>query len=408
MSAHAGLEEGVGVDLATDRKASRALFAAGFTVFELLYFVQSLLPIFAAEFHVSPAESSLTLSGTTGVMGIALLLSGIVSDGVGRKRIMVISLVSSSLLTIAMAFVHGWGGILGLRILMGLTLSGVQGVAMAYLAEESDTRTFGTSLGLFISGSAIGGMVGRLAISALADHFGWRAATAVMGLLALAASIYFWRTLPASRNFVRTTPGIHALMRGFASILRDRVFLLLFAVGFLLMGSFVTTYNYITFRLLEPPFSLSHTVVGLVFLVYLTGIVGSPLIGGLSSRLGPARVLWAMPVLVLAGLLLTLPDAWPLVLLGLAILTFGFFSGHSVASGWVSRRASQNRALAASLYLFAYYQGSSLLGTTGGVFWQTWSWAGVCGLTAALALTCIAIALYLRARGGDLPVKITP
>ena len=178
------------------------------------------------------------------------------------------------------------------------------------------------------------------------------------------------------------------------------MFLLLFVVGFLLMGGFVTTYNYVTFRLVAPPFSLSHTMVGLVFLVYVTGIIGSPWIGSLSSRKGPAQVLWMMLVLMLVGLLLTLPDHWPVVLLGLSILTFGFFSGHSVASGWVSRRASQNRALAASLYLFAYYQGSSILGTAGGVFWQEWAWPGVCGLTASLAILGLGIALHLRAREG--------
>lgn len=378
------------------RKASWALFAAGFTIFGLLYYVQSLLPVFSGYFGVTPAESSLALSATTGVMAFALLLSGIVSDVVGRKAIMVFSLLSSAILTVLMAFAPSWEVVIGIRLLMGITLSGVQAVAMAYLAEEIEPRAFGMSLGLFISGSALGGMVGRLVVSVITDFTDWRMATGFMGAVGVIASLYFWKNLPRSRFFIRTTPGLKALMEGFGSILKDRVFVLLFVMGFLLMGGFVTSYNYITYRLVDAPFGLSQTFVGLIFLVYLTGIFGSTWIGDMASKRGHSNVLWIMLLIMLSGLLLTLPDHLFIVMIGLALLTFGFFSGHSVASGWVSRRAARNRALAASLYLFAYYQGSAILGTSGGFFWQGAGWGGVVALTASLAFVGLLIALYLQ------------
>lgn len=372
------------------------MFAGGFTTFSLLYFVQSLLPVFAGSFAVSPATSSLALSGTTGVLAVALPLSGIVSDRIGRKRIMVVSLLASALLTLVMALAPTWPALLATRVLMGVTLSGVQAVAMAYLAEEIEPRAFGMSLGLFISGSAIGGMAGRLTVAAFADLAGWRAATAVMGALALAASLVFWRILPTSRQFRRSTADLASLRAGVTAIMRDRVFLLLFLTGFLLMGGFVSAFNYITFRLLEPPFALSQAAVGSVFLVYVTGIFGSTWIGDMASRKGKAAVLWVLLVVMLVGLLATLPPVLPLVVAGLALAAFGFFSGHSVASGWVAQRAATNRALAASLYLFAYYQGSSVIGTLGGFFWEGAGWPGVVGLTGGLVVANLVIALTLR------------
>lgn len=378
------------------RQTNWALFSAGFTVFSLLYFVQSLLPVFSRDFGVTPAQSSLVLSTTTGVLAFALLVSGIVSDVVGRKRLMLFSLVTSALATIVMALMPSWWGVVGVRIFMGISLSGVQAAAMAYLAEEMEPRAFGVSLGLFISGSAIGGMAGRLLVSVIADHADWRVATATMGLIGLGASLYFWKALPSSRHFVRRSPGMHAIYESLAGILRDPVFLLLCLVGFLLMGSFVTTYNYVTYRLVEPPFALSQTFVGLVFLVYLVGIAGPTFIGHLASRHGHAAVLWGTLVIMLAGLLATVPDKLVFVLGGLAVLTFGFFSGHSVASGWVSYRAKRDRALAASVYLFAYYQGSSVFGTVGGVFWQHGRWPAVVALTAGLTVSALAVAIGLR------------
>ena len=105
------------------------------------------------------------------------------------------------------------------------------------------------------------------------------------------------------------------------------------------MGSFVTVYNYVGFRLLAPPFGLSQTVVASIFLVYLVGTVSSAAVGSLAGRIGRRRVLWAMILLMLAGLALTLADTLPLLVAGMAVFTFGFFGAHSVVSSWVGIRA---------------------------------------------------------------------
>ena len=253
----------------------------------------------------------------------------------------------------------------------------------------------GATMGLFISGGALGGLFGRLFVSALADATGWREATLAMAVIALVASVFFARSLPPSRNFQPQQLRIGQLASSAKKILRDPVLLKLIATGFLLMGAFVTTFNYMTYRLVEAPFNLSHSMVGLVFLVYLTGMSGSASIGNLASRRNRGSVLFCVLVLLLAGIVLTLSDNLLVVIIGLALLTFAFFSGHSIASSWTSSRATQSRALAASLYLFAYYQGSSLLGTGGGYLWQSWGWSGVVVLTSGLTIVAGLISIGL-------------
>jgi len=372
-----------------------ALFAAGFTTFGLLYYVQSLLPIFSEVMDVTPAQSSLALSLTTGVMAFALLFAGAVSDAVGRKRIMALSMAASSALTLAMAFTPNWGTILAIRLLMGLTLSGVQSVSMAYLSEEVAPRSFGGALGLFIAGSAMGGMFGRIIASVIADLAGWRAAVGCMGVAGLIAAGFFQLALPKSRHFVPRAPGIARLFRDLREIVSDSVQLRLCLVGFAIMSCFVTTYNFITFRLVAPPFDLSQTAVGLVFVLYVFGSFGASYAGVLSSRYGPRRLLWVMSSFLLIGGLLTLPQNLVAVIAGLSVLTFGMFATHSVASSWVGARARTSRALAASVYLFAYYQGGSLVGATGGLFWQSGGWVAVVGLTSAIAIFGMGLALSL-------------
>jgi YNFM family putative membrane transporter len=194
-------------------------------------------------------------------------------------------------------------------------------------------------------------------------------------------------------------------MRG---LLADRVLPLLYVEGFLLMGVFVTIYNYISFRLEAPPYSLSQATVGLVFLVYLFGSFSSAWFGGLANRLGQGRVFW-MPIAVLAaGIVLTAVRPLVAVLCGIAIVTAAFFAAHSTASGWVGRRATRDRAQASALYLLFYYLGSSVLGSAGGLAWNHAAWWGVAGFTLILTLTALTIAVRLAARARPTSVYATP
>ncbi|EGD01353.1 major facilitator family transporter, partial [Burkholderia sp. TJI49] len=83
---------------------------------------------------------------------------------------------------------------------------------------------------------------------------------------------------------------------------------------------------------------------------------------------------------------------------GIACVTFGFFAGHSTASGWVGRLATQGKGQAAALYLLSYYLGSSIVGSLGGRFWSTHGWPGVVALVAGLLVVGCAAAVWLRGR----------
>ena len=93
--------------------------------------------------------------------------------------------------------------LLALRALTGLALSGLPAVAMAYLADEIAPASLGLAMGLYISGSTLGGMAGRLTVAALADHWNWRVAIAALGVEGLVGAAYFLFALPRERSFTR-------------------------------------------------------------------------------------------------------------------------------------------------------------------------------------------------------------
>ncbi|MFZ0205082.1 MAG: MFS transporter [Roseiarcus sp.] len=376
-------------------RVTAALFLGAFTTFALLYSVQPLMPVFARDFDVSPAAASLSLSLATLTMAPALIVAGSASEVWGRKHLMVASLAASSLATLIASMAGDWTILLMLRALTGLALSGLPAVAMAYLADEMAPAALGLAMGLYIAGTTLGGMASRLGAAALADYWNWRAAIAATGFVGLLGAAFLACALPRERAFAAGTPDMRRLARALAGHFADPGLRLLFAEGFLVMGSLVCTYNYIGFRLAAPPFSLSQTTIGFVFALYLVGAASSALMGELAGRLGRRRVIWIAAMIELAGVAVTLPDNLGAVIGGVALITWGFFGVHSVASSWVGLRAPTGRAQATALYLFFYYLGSSVAGSAGGWFFARWAWPGVAGLLGALVGCALLVALLL-------------
>jgi YNFM family putative membrane transporter len=372
-----------------------ALFCGGFATFALLYCVQPMMPLLSAEFSINAAQSSLILSVATGLLAVGLLVTGPISDRIGRKSVMVAALFAAALCTIASAMMPTWQGVLVLRALVGLSLSGLAAVAMTYLSEEIHPRHIGLAMGLYIAGNAIGGMCGRLITGVLIDFVSWHTAMLVIGGLALVAAAVFWRILPESRNFRPRSLHPRSLLDGFTLHFRDAGLPLLFLEAFVLMGAFVTLFNYIGYRLLAAPYHMDQAFVGLLSVVYLSGIYSSAKVGAMADKLGRRKMLWATIALMLAGLLLTLLTPLWLVIIGMLVFTFGFFAAHSVASSWIGRRALKAKGQASSLYLFSYYAGSSIAGTAGGVAWHLGGWNGTGLFIGALLLVALLVAMKL-------------
>ena len=378
------------------KRSNRALFFGGFSTFSLLYCVQPLMPVLSHEFHLTPAQSSWSLSVSSGLLAISLVLLSAVSDRYGRKPLMVASMFSAAILTILSAFAQDYAQLLAIRAMLGVALGGMPAVAMAYLGEEIEGPSLGLSMGLYIAGSAFGGMSGRLIASMLSDFLSWRWALGVLGVAGVLAAAEFWRSLPASNNFVPSTKGWKALPHAVRQHFSDRGLPWLFCLAFVLMGCFVSLYNYIGYRLLAAPFGLRQSTVGLLAFLYLIGIFSSVWAGRLVDRLGRRGVLWIMLSVMLTGIGLTLFDYLPSIVLGMALATFGFFASHSIASSWVSRRARAPQALASAFYLLFYYLGSSLIGSASGMMWGFDGWTGVVAMLGVCLGGGVLIALKLR------------
>lgn len=377
------------------RRMRFALFAAGLATFALLYSTQALLPEISRDLHADPGTASWTVSGATIGLALAVLPLAALSERFGRRRMLTVSMTLAVVLALAVPFAPDLGTLIALRTLQGAAIAGVPASAMAFLADEVRGRHLLGATGLFVAGNSVGGMSGRILSGWITEAWGWRAGLAAVALAALVCAVAFRALAPRARHFRPAPLNARALARTVRAHLRNPLLVRLYGIGLLFMIVFGAVYTVIGYRLVAQPFGLSQGLVGSVFVIYLVGAATSATSGRIGARLGRRGTLYAGIGTTTSGLLLSLADNLTAVVLGLVLITAGFFAGHTVASGSVSHTAAEGRAQASALYQMAYYTGSSLGGALGAVAFAAGGWAA----TVALSLAAMALAGGVTLRG---------
>ena len=350
------------------------MLISGLSVFAQLYLFQPMLSELQASFGVSLATGSLAVSASTIGMATGLFLFAFKADTFKRERLMSLSLILSALLTITSAFMSHFVLLLLLNFLKGIALSGVSAVALAYLSDEIEPGKIGLAISLYLSGNTIGGMTGRVAGSLLAGWGGWQQAVWVIGITSLLLGFLFYWKIPTSSQVSQNSISIREKLQQMRDLLSKRLFIGMYLIAALAMGVFVSVYNYISIQLESPRYGLPHQMIALIFVMYLTGVAGSIIVGKLSDRHRPERLLRYSLILLGAGLsMLLIPRLWALIA-GLGVLTFAFFSTHTIASRIVSVNASRSKSSATSIYWLSYYAGSSIIGSLTGIILTRFGW----------------------------------
>ncbi|MGW1283830.1 MFS transporter [Streptomyces sp. NPDC002586] len=376
------------------RRMSLALFLAGVATFALLYSTQALLPLISGEFGVAPGEASWTVAAATGGLALFVLPMSALSERYGRRTVMTASLAVAVTVGMLVPFAPSLGALVVLRAVQGAALAGLPASAQAYLAEEVRPKALITAIGLFVAGNSVGGMSGRVITGWVAQEWGWRVAVGAIGVIAVGCAVAFRLLLPAPRHFTAGSLRPRVLLGTVRDHLANPLLRRLYAIGALFMTVFGGVYTVIGYRLTEAPFGLPQGIAGSIFLVYLVGTVSASVAGRLVGRLGRRGALYLAGGTTAAGLLLSLASALPLVLLGLVLITAGFFAGHAVASSAVSKTATEGRAQASALYQSMYYIGSSAGSMVGATAFHTEGWSGTVGVGLLAVLGVVTITVF--------------
>lgn len=379
------------------RRALIGALCAGLASFNALYATQAVLPSLSSTFDASPTVTALTVSACTGALALMVIPAGIISERVGRRIVLQVSALVATALSLALAFMPSIESLIVLRAIQGVAVAGVPAVAMTYLSEEIRSSHLAKVMGFYIAGTSLGGLSGRLIPGIALEFFDWRGAIIASGLFALTTAILTAFVLPQQRYFTPKKITLAHELSAFKEHFRNPTLIKLFILPFLMMGAFVSLYNYLGFRLISQ-FGLPESLAAFVFLLYLSGTWSSARAGTYVQKFGRGGVMAGTMVLCLLGLaFLMAPWLWT-TLIGALLFTASFFAAHSTASSWVGLVATKDRAEASSTYILSYYFGSALVGWVSGYFFAGGWMILLLWLCALFAVALVLALLIWRER----------
>jgi MFS family permease len=385
-------------------KTMAAVMIAGLCTFLNVYPTQPLLPYLRQIFHASELQVSLTVSATIVAVALTSPLVGVLAERKGRKRIIVPSLLLLTLPTGLAAVSTSLHALIFWRFLQGVFVPGVVTVLLAYISEEWEGRGVGRAMAAYVSGSVMGGFLGRFLSGVIATHWSWRATFVVLAVINFTGAMLVRSWLPLAKRFVKAEHISHALADARAHLRNPRM-LANFATGAAILFTLVGTFTYANFYLAAPPFHLNPAQLGSIFFVYLLGAVVTPMAGKFLDYYGFRHTAYLYCALMVAGQLLTLIPSLMAVIAGLAIFSTGVFIAQAAATvqtgaiagtgapGARRARRGGGRSSAAGLYITFYYLGGGIGATVTDWFWQRAGWPGCVALFAAMAFASLTMAI---------------
>jgi MFS transporter, YNFM family, putative membrane transport protein len=378
-------------------RAVAAVCLCGVVAFLNLYVTQPMLPMLEAIFHASKSVVGLTVSASTLGVALSAPILGALAEQMSRKRVIVASALLIAAPTLLAATSGGLHALIFWRFLQGLVLPGVFAITITYIGEEWPHHSLPLVMSIYVSGTALGGFLGRIIAGITAQRLNWRWSFVLLSGISLLGALLIARWLPAETRPIPRDDGrsvsekIGAMLAQF----RNPHLVATFAVGFGMLFALVATFTYSTFYLADAPFHLSTEALSYLFAIYLIGLVVTPGGGYLVTRVGMRAGIAVAMGAGLVGVLLTLSHSlWVVVLAGLGLLCTGVFMGQATATSFLRLAAPpEGRASAAGLYVCCYYIGGTVAGVLPAYTWELGKWPACVALIACQLAATLAIAL---------------
>ena len=350
-----------------------AVCGAGFCVFLSVYATQPLLPMLRAMYAATEAHAAMTVTAVTAAVAVTAPWIGLVSERLGRKNVIVAAILLLTIPLLGAATARSLDGLIAWRFAQGLVMPGIIAVTMAYVAAEWPPHHVGTAMAAYVTGNVLGGVTGRMAAGWVGEHYGWPRVFVLLAAVNFAGGLLVLHLLPPTTP-AATVPPLSVAAGDMLRHFRNGRLVSTFLVGAANLFALVATLNYIAYHLADPPFNLSPAHIGLLFLVYLVGVVVTPLGGRFIDRRGQRSAALTAMAVSPVGLLLALAPSVPVAVAGLAVCCSGVFVGQSATASYMGLSAGRGKGSAAGLYATAYYAGGALGSYVPGRF--VWSWGG--------------------------------
>lgn len=364
--------------------------------FSNIYWLQPLLPVLQQSFEIDRLGANLAMSAPLLGMGLGLLIFASISDSVGRRSILLGGMIAGLASSLLLPLIENYSLFLSLRFIQGALLSACPAIAVPLLGEELRKSWLPAAVGFYIASNTIGGISSRLIGGACVDLLGsWQATGYVIAAISSILFVVVFMIVPKQRHFTPEKFKLKPSLKMFACHLKKPELLLIYIIIGLAFGCFVNLFSYLMITLADAPYNLPSSVRSLMFLTFLGGTTSASLAGKFSKKHGQlAGITTGIFIMLGAGVFLS-HQFFPLMVVGMIMMPFGFFFCHAQASTLIGRSVKKGKGSAQALYSLFYYSGASLGVFFIAPFYERWGWQGVIASTTIALVTCLGlIAIY--------------
>jgi DHA1 family multidrug resistance protein-like MFS transporter len=293
-------------------------------------FVFPFIPLYVKTMGVTGDAAAARWAGFIGLaaavsMGLAQPFWGSVADRVGRRPMVIRSMVGSSVFVFLMGVAVSPGQLVVIRFLQGL-VTGTVAASTALVATSTPKDKTGFALGALQMGFFVGSSVGPLVGGLIADALGFRAAFFIASAMQMTGAMLVFRFVTESFTRPATDASKPRLWASSRSLMALGVFPILLGVIFMATFGNAVVAPFLTL-FVEQLHGAAHaaTAAGGVFAaVGLVSALSALVLGKVSDRIGHAVLL---PICVLAAALTSFPQAyvqslWQLLAMRMALAVF--------------------------------------------------------------------------------------
>ena len=362
------------------------------------YFAHPMLDVMADDLGLSRAHAGLIVGATQVGYGLGLILLVPIGDLVDRRRLVIAQSLLSVIALIAIGFASSGNMLLVAMALMGL-LAVVTQAFVAYAASLAPPAERGHIVGVVTSGIVLGILLARTVAGTLTDLSGWRTVYLASAAATLIIVALLRKALPRQEARPATMSYPRLIGSLFGLLVTEPALLIRGIICMLIFANITTLLTPLVLPLSAPPFSLSHTAIGLFGLAGVAGALGATRAGRWTDRgLGQRTTGISLALMLLAwGPISLLPHSILWLVLGVIVIDFGLQAVHVTNQAMIYRVRPDAQSRLTAGYMVFYSIGSALGSSMSTLAYAHAGWFGVCLLGAGISgLALIFWGLTLR------------
>src|SRR5467141_685302 len=297
------------------------------------------LPHVASDFNVSIAAAAGFASVFAFTFAIIQPVLGAAADLFGKARLVILCLVLLGLANILGALSSSFSLLFATRILAGIGAGGVFPIALGLTSDLVAPDKRQVAIGRTLAGAMTGNLLGASLSGLIGDFLGWRGVLAVLGSLAVVASVAV--AIGFRGGVLKRAPAkvdLSVLRHGYRTIFANPNAKVCYAAVFVEGCCVLGLFPYVASFLFEQGVT-SLSISGLV----IAGFA----VGGLFYTLSVSRFL---PRLGVNGMMIS----------GAMLMGWGFYMIHGSLQVFASELSVEARASALSLHSFFFFMGQTI------------------------------------------------